>query len=330
MINNVNLNKELISRYLLSEEKGYATLYRKFSKRFPINNSPELLEKKDNYYVKAFVYTLYKNGKEKYLENFYTNLARSKIVKSKRLKKKFLGKNEFGGNFYTKRNLYLILGDKKELLENNEELTPFHELLHLCTTRFDDKKTIRLGIQINNFVVGLNEGYTELLTKRYFNNYANNSDVDVYPHFIWIAEMLEKIIGEDKMEEYYFSSNIEGLITELEKYISREKVYDFIEDTDLLFYSEEELFNYQKGFIYDNKEINNNIIDEYYDVNIELLNRVYNEILEINEKKEIDIEMKKRFIEKNNKKKEQFEKEEELYRDYFKEDYIKYIKRIGG
>lgn len=327
MIDNINFEKLLKEKYFINKKnKNYTTLFKKFSRRFPKEFIDELLDGVNNKHVYLFVDYMKLKGKDRYLENFYSNLSNSILIKNKLIQKLLLTNEVFGGSFFTKRNNYIILGDTDILDKGNASLTPYHELFHLLTTRIDDKDTVRIGFQVNEFATGINEGYTELLTKRYFGN-LSDKDFNAYSHFTWFMEMLEDIIGKDKIEDLYFNSNIEGLILELGKYIPKEQVLDFIEDTDLLFESEHDLFDYQKNFIYGNKELDSNQINEYYNLNKELRDRIYNNLLEINDNKQKKIGKENNFKEKNDKIKEQIDREEELYQDYFKYECKYYLKK---
>ena len=61
---------------------------------------------------------------------------------------------------------------------------------------------------------GLNEGYTEYLTKKLC---EFNDGAVVYPYNKVIAQVVEMIVGE-KMMGMYFTSNIPRLIKNLENY----------------------------------------------------------------------------------------------------------------
>ena len=329
MVNNLELSSLLESKYSLIKDANYSTLYKKFNRRFPKEKSNELLNSINNPYINTFDSIMKENNKSKYLENFYSNLSNSFIIKNKLLQKISLSKGVNGECFFKRQNYYLILGDKDSLEKRNAELTPYHELLHLLTTRFDNKKTIRIGFQINNFATGINEGYTELLTKRYFKKFSKN-DNEVYSHFTWILNMIEDIVGKSKMEDYYFDINVEGLILELEKYISREKVINLIEDVDLLFCSEEKLFDYQQKIIHKHNKNVEKELDEYYDVNSLLRSRIYDTLVEINNNKMKQLGINNNFEEKNIIIKNKYDEEEELYLDFFKEKSRQKLKKNRG
>ncbi len=87
----------------------------------------------------------------------------------------------------------------------------------------------------------LNEGYTELLTERYFNHgeeaRGTIGDYEAQVGYIFersIASKLEKIVGQEKMESLYLNANLPGLINELKNYASEEEIMKFISKTDFL------------------------------------------------------------------------------------------------
>ena len=108
----------------------------------------------------------------------------------------------------------------------------YHELFHLVTANvYKDKKFV--GFHQNKFGIALNEGYTQLLVKRYFkDNYAENA----YRYETYFCELLELIVGQDKMEKLYLQSDLMGLIKELRKYNELRKIIKFINELDMLMY----------------------------------------------------------------------------------------------
>lgn len=104
----------------------------------------------------------------------------------------------------------------------------YHELLHLSTYDLENK---RCGFAIfNKCGKGFTESYTQLLTERYFGELPEKA----YFSGIKLIKILEKIIGQDKMEKYYFNSSLESLIYDLLQYESKEKISEFISNFDLL------------------------------------------------------------------------------------------------
>lgn len=105
-----------------------------------------------------------------------------------------------------------------------------HELLHLSGR----KKTgniyfhgfAQLDTETNkSYGTGLNEGYTELLNQRYF----SKNDTQSYKRERECCEEIEKIVGQKKMEQLYFESDLYGLIEELSKYCTKEEAVNLIQ-----------------------------------------------------------------------------------------------------
>lgn len=104
----------------------------------------------------------------------------------------------------------------------------YHELFHLSTT---DLKNRRCGLTIlGQYGYGIDEGYTQFLSERYF----SETQKDAYIFEVILIKILEKIIGQDNMENYYFGRSLELLINDLVKYESKDNVMDFIKNFDLL------------------------------------------------------------------------------------------------
>lgn len=102
-----------------------------------------------------------------------------------------------------------------------------HELIHLSTLL---KSSCGFSIirDQKSIAEGLNEGYTQLLAKRYFNECVNKA----YPIETFFSSILEKIIGKDKMETYFFKASLLSLIDEMEKYENNENIMKFIHNMD--------------------------------------------------------------------------------------------------
>ena len=82
--------------------------------------------------------------------------------------------------------------------------------------------------------VGIAEGYTELLTKRYFSDQKNIKNFnDSYVVEMGIVQNLEKIVGKNKLKKLYFCSDLKGLVRELKKYNDIENIIKFIRYLDI-------------------------------------------------------------------------------------------------
>lgn len=175
------------------------------------------------------------NFDPKCLNILYTNLKNIEIKEKQILLMCFIF--SLGGYYIHKKNKIKILKrSKKDVLP--------HELFHMASSIYDKKHNKgfsgflqidwKTGHDIGN---GLNEGYTELLTSRYFN--IDDVTSDEYKTSKTFAFLLEKIVGQEFMEKSYLKANLPSLITELEKYDTIENIIRFIYAWDYYFkYSE--------------------------------------------------------------------------------------------
>lgn len=161
------------------------------------------------------------------LKFFYRNIKTLKIFK------KFIYSNIFTNiitkGYYNTRKNKIVLG-----INSDKDITIFHELFHLSSSYYE-KNIIYSGFfQYNDmklenysFGKGINEGYTSLMVERYFDN--------DYSYLLEkrIMFLVEKIVGET-MENLYLNADLHGLIKELEKYESRENIYRFIQNMDII------------------------------------------------------------------------------------------------
>ncbi len=169
------------------------------------------------------------NYPKEYLINFYRNINCLLVnKKSLKLYNLLLGE-KFIATFSPRKNKITISNDMYKS-------AIYHELFHLSSSSVKNgdvfcgfsQKSIKRGVSIGR---ALNEGYTQLLSERYFEDGLKDS----YSYFVFIADKVEKIIGEHKMSNFYFNSNLFGLIKELEQYKSEEEIMQFICGLDLLY-----------------------------------------------------------------------------------------------
>ncbi len=113
------------------------------------------------------------------------------------------------------------------------EKSAFHELMHLSSSKNTENAYLS-GFNYYNktkkaeFCRGINEGYTQYLTKRYFKGKCNNSYI-IETHAI---EPLEIIVGKSKMQKYYFNADLVSLLSNLGKYASEKEIIEYIENFD--------------------------------------------------------------------------------------------------
>lgn len=109
-----------------------------------------------------------------------------------------------------------------------------HEILHMASAYYDKETNISyVGFKQSKDKVyigqGLNEGYTELLNARIY----NNNKISAYYKEAKIAKLLEFFFDDPKeMEAFYFNHNLPGLIHHLEQYTSRENIVKILLDID--------------------------------------------------------------------------------------------------
>lgn len=126
--------------------------------------------------------------------------------------------------------VFLSRGEEKTYEEIiNNTLT--HEIFHVATYTVNDN-VMFCGFYQNSHTydigLGINEGYTELLARRYF-----KKDTGYYDDEVIIATLIEEIVTKDKMEQLYFFADLKGLIIELNKYADKSSVNRFILNFDV-------------------------------------------------------------------------------------------------
>ena len=201
-----------------------------------ISNNIELditnIQNQDYYkYIYFFIQTLQNKLSPKELTLLYNNLKTLQIIPFEEYAKKHKIDYTIVASY--------IIDNNTIVLNNNFTQTIFHELLHCSSSYYDKINNIRYSgfmQSINNKVAGkgLTEGYTQKLTEDFFKKegYLINS----YNYEKNAAKNTEKIIGKDKMQEFYFTANLEGLIKELSTYTTEEEIYKFINDLDFIVY----------------------------------------------------------------------------------------------
>lgn len=168
---------------------------------------------------------------EKDLINFYNNINDIKTREKSFKIRNLILKSKTAGEYNTKKN---------EITIDDEyaDTTIYHELFHMAGSKYEDgidysgfqQSSLKPGIA--NIGRGINEGYTELLSQRYFGK--NDDNEGTYEYEVFTVEKLEQIIGKEKMESLYLNANLKGLIDELKQYTSEEEIMRFISSTDFL------------------------------------------------------------------------------------------------
>ena len=145
----VNLPPKLVQKYTTINKK----------KIFSLTFKKEIME---------FSKTIIEHFDEKNLINFYNNINELKIKNKSFHLKNIIFNTGTVAAYKTKQNLI-------EIEDNNYLCSIYHELFHMASSIFINniyysgfrQTSFKIGNQ--NLGSGLNEGYTQLLTERYFN-----------------------------------------------------------------------------------------------------------------------------------------------------------------
>ena len=178
---------------------------------------------------------------DKNFDNDYNDVY-SKVERFKALIERTFD-NEAKRNF--KRNISTLYIKKENKLQNEKAnaeysadsntifikrdsgLTIYHELWHAASA----SEVGYIGFEKNRKYRGLNEGYTDLMTKRYFDD---GTHVPHYKIEFYFCLMIESIISKSIMERLYLKADVDSLINEFSKYLDHEKVIKVFELLDII------------------------------------------------------------------------------------------------
>lgn len=198
-------------------------------------------------FIKYFEQVINEYFPKEVLHNFYDNLDDLTIVSTCFQLGDFIkSKTKYAGRYSTINNIMIVNIKDKDLFYGI-----YHELFHMASTNRMITGKLQTGFSIcNNGIYvgkGLNEGYTDFLANRYF---ANVGFQIGYPLEFLYASRLEKIVGKEKMEELYMSSDPQGLISELEKYETKDNIVDFIQLLDNISYTNDNYIVQYNRYVY--------------------------------------------------------------------------------
>lgn len=153
----------------------------------------------------------------------------------------------------TKTYAYYAYQTNKITIFSKKEMYLYHELVHMATTIISNNTFFSGFRQISkekNFDIAnaLNEGYTQVFVKRYFNDFYDKNCYDVETDWM---EKIENLVGKEKMEELFTHTNLCGLIEELEKYETKENIMKIISEMDFYtkYVTEEKRTNIKDAFV---------------------------------------------------------------------------------
>lgn len=159
--------------------------------------------------------------------NLLNNNIKSLKIKIKYFAPEILLLKFASGKYNLKRNKIVLIKYFKKDSTN-------HELFHMATSFYD--KNLQIGfcgfqqiifLKKETIGYGLNEGYTELLANRYFNECTNFSNYS-YDVCTFFASKLEEIIEKNRMESFYMTADLFGLYKYLLIFDAEENIVNFI------------------------------------------------------------------------------------------------------
>ncbi len=179
---------------------------------------------------------------------FSKNLESLKLIKDKRFKSSFWDLRErfISGEYHPEDNIIYYY---------HQNSLP-HEFLHVASTARDASTKdlyfsgFRYDVKNLSFQRGLNEGYTELLANRIFNNehYYNDSAYTLNVYLLRIFELLYD--NQKDMEKDYFLANYQGPANaftkygKIEEYLEFAKYLDFFAATKDYYHEDIDMFNH--------------------------------------------------------------------------------------
>ena len=256
IINDYKVKKDFKAKKIVEIKK--TPKYRLYCNEIIVSNLQRYETRKN---IDTFIKFMLKNYSDDILQCFFYNINSIKIKESKIMNFELLGMKVDG--------YYDACTNEIKVTDSN---VIFHELFHASSTIYDGKKGMvyqgfsQVDLKNDTSIgIGLNEGYTEYLSSKYF--YHNDNSAYFYESYI--AQKLEKIIGFNEMEELYLTADLYGLIEKLKKYNTKEKIMTFINNIDII----------SKHRFYENdiiKKLKEDVYEFLYNTYLNKLNNDYN------------------------------------------------------
>lgn len=191
-------------------------------------------------HVDFFCRVLVENFPPEILSNFYRNITTLRVNRT-------LSGIFNGSSYHSALKNYIEYIGKNDL---------FHELFHMASASYKDGIYYD-GLSQYYFIYspnkklrksdigdGINEGYTQLLTDRYFNKGRKSK---TYSKEITCAKCVEKIVGKEELRNCYFTNDLQGLIDRLAVYSGPEKAKQFIIDLDTIHKEDNKIVTRNRG-----------------------------------------------------------------------------------
>lgn len=173
-----------------------------------------------------FFNVINKNFSKEDLKNFYNNISSLKF-KNKNFK--------FSNKLFNQRTIaeYCLNDNEIKINKDNYHKSIYHELFHMASANRSDNYCGGFSQGNNNVGYGIDEGYTDLLTNRYF--VKDEFSSIKYRYLRDVSQKIEFIVGNEKMQSLYMNANLLGLINELKLYSTEENVMKFITNMDFVY-----------------------------------------------------------------------------------------------
>lgn len=200
---------------------------------------------------------------------FYENFKNFKMEKAK--------KNLFNFWQFSKYKATFVHDDKENKIvfyKCDIDTVIYHELLHMASKRrYKSNCFIGYNQNIENYEIGegLNEGYTDVLSLRYFSRYG--SEPANYFLESYLSELIELLVGQKNMETWYFNSDLYSLCDSLNLYLRKNEIVLLLSSIDKI----------SKRF--SRKFYSMQVKKLYREVALLLINLLLKKYIELNEKK---------------------------------------------
>lgn len=182
----------------------------------------------------TFIKTLQNSKISHSLDIFYYNHARTRFMEVTPAKMSDSGRlAEYSHRFHIIR-----------YIKESIQYAIMHENLHLAST-IETKNYIYSGFsQVNKqektiIGIGLNEGYTNLLDRRYFSSICPGKEDRLkrtYPLLTNLADLLEGFLSSEFMEQAYFEADLHAITEVLSHYVDELEINTFLKAMDSIYY----------------------------------------------------------------------------------------------